>query len=309
MKTNISKWIAAVMVCAVAVVMVSCCKDDDALIVLEETSKSIELFHGEDVQVKLKSGNNIKWSSNNTWVAWVNDSGKVVGNHIGQTTIVAKNETNVENINVTVKPKYTLFDEPILSWGTSKANLMNSEGHRLISIVEDQKDVAYDYSSEKYIITTAYDFEEERLSTSILIVTKSNKESFSDEDLSELIDYMLERYQIVTFNDSYLSGMGVVFVNAYDMKSVTQAIRFLPIGNSLVIVYHPVKDESDLYYGVNIDINVELIESERGRWIEFEPTNQSRKKAQVNKPIDADIEICTNKSISASSIMPFLTRK
>ncbi len=43
MKTNISKWIAAVTVCAAAVVMESCCKDNPEIISEPDSSRTIQI--------------------------------------------------------------------------------------------------------------------------------------------------------------------------------------------------------------------------------------------------------------------------
>lgn len=100
------------MVCCA---ITACSSDDDEGSGIVVSPSSISLHYEETQQ--LKADGATSWLSEDEFVASVDQSGLVKGGHVGTTKIIATNGSKKSACEVTITPKYYLFDEPLLRWG------------------------------------------------------------------------------------------------------------------------------------------------------------------------------------------------
>lgn len=87
-----------------------------------------ELHHGDKVPIQGEYINDAKWISNFPWVATANN-GYVYAKYVGEALITSPE--NRFSINVSVKPKYKLFENSYnetlmeVKWGMSSDNVLN----------------------------------------------------------------------------------------------------------------------------------------------------------------------------------------
>lgn len=81
--------------------------------------------------------NSLVWTIEDTQVAKVNNTGLVTAGLIGETNMTVKTSDGVysESLKVTVLPTETLFEDPILNFGESKAFIKENESR---SIAEEE---------------------------------------------------------------------------------------------------------------------------------------------------------------------------
>lgn len=235
MKSDIFKSTAVMVITfIVAISFTSCSKDDP--IVLSNPSATIILHRNDEQAVSLKSGDNISWSSNNEFVATVED-GKVTGKHVGSTTIVAQNDESRIEVPVTVTPAYFLYDDPIIEFGLTKKTLLARETHELISEVTDSTDLLYNYSKGEYAFLTGYDLDDsEKLIHTIVLGNKKDEGAFNNDELKEIAYYFAERFAYIGDDED---GYGI-FINDTNLSKVTMGVHLgISKKGSLQAIYAP----------------------------------------------------------------------
>lgn len=113
------KKFALMLALALPVVMASC-SDDPKTVTLDQTS--INLVYGNTEQLT-SSEKKTEWSSNNPFVATVDDKGFVTAKHVGEAIITAAVDDAVATCKVTVTPLYTNYVFPCLQWGANQATV------------------------------------------------------------------------------------------------------------------------------------------------------------------------------------------
>ena len=149
---------------AFSLFLTSCSKDDDNGTEQEVTinPKSISLYAEETFQ--LSATNAVAWSIGDDFIAKVDNKGLVTGGHVGTTTITAKNGRYSATCEVTVNPKYNLYDTPVLDWGASMSAIQSKETHSKSSSSSSSTMLAYDYSKNGTSYALFYFFEGGRMS-------------------------------------------------------------------------------------------------------------------------------------------------
>lgn len=188
----------------VCLLSVSCSKDDnetDTQVTITPTS--ISLYY-EDTQ-QLSATNATSWNTEDEFVAEVNKNGLVTGGHVGTTKIVASNGKSSAICEVTIKPKYNLYDTPILDWNASTSSIKSQETHTFSSS-SSSTILAYDYTkSSSNPCIVMYEFENNKLySVSVFIDYQFH---------GYATNYLLERYQPV-YSDK--TSYTAIFADAYD---------------------------------------------------------------------------------------------
>lgn len=163
--------------------------DDEGISV---TPSSVSMYHKDTKQLTAEGATS--WLSNDEFVAKVDQDGLVTGMHVGTTTIVATNGKSKATCEVTINPKYILFDTPLLNWGASKSSIESSEKHSKIDLSSDDF-VVYDYTSGSTGCLLMYGFENNRLKSAMALL---NRSMYVDAGY-----YLLERYQAVGMGDEY----------------------------------------------------------------------------------------------------------
>lgn len=83
---------------------------------LEVENEKITLSNEGISFIKASSGSSINYTSENRFVATVNEGGMVAANHIGETNIIVKSNGDVVSVPVEVKAAYNYNTEPELNW-------------------------------------------------------------------------------------------------------------------------------------------------------------------------------------------------
>lgn len=116
------KVFALMLLLATTLCFYSCSEDDDSKkIVLSQTSYS--MYPDASAKIKGSGLSNIIWDSNNEFVAKAEDD-MIYSNKVGSATLYC----NEHKISVTVKPKYSLYTEPDMTWGCSKNYIISKYG-------------------------------------------------------------------------------------------------------------------------------------------------------------------------------------
>ena len=97
--------------------MTSCSKEESEVSL---SKMSYTLYHSQNEKIQGTNVNNLKWQSDNDFVAIISD-GVIKGQFVGKTNV--RESAHRLSFNVEVKPKYNLYDEPDMDWGTSIATI------------------------------------------------------------------------------------------------------------------------------------------------------------------------------------------
>ena len=177
------------LLCATFVfILPSCSNEEDEPKVNVSTlnKNSLTMYTGETATLTY-SGGTCTWSSDNELIASVS-YGVVTAKRVGVTTIRANGNT----CKVTVKPRVTKYQEPYIGWGDSMSKVKNSmNSYELLEASSNELIYKVD-SNTAY----GYLFENDKLETSILIVT-------SLSEASTLGEFCAERYIPATYVGDY----------------------------------------------------------------------------------------------------------
>lgn len=243
MKNNI---FIVVSLSYLSMMLVSCSKDNEELETKVTISPTSVSMYYDDVK-QLSSSNVTNWSSKNVFVADVDDKGLVKAAHVGTTQIIASNGQSSAVCEVIVKPKYDLYDTPILEWGISKSILQSKETHKPSKTTISGDALAYDYSKGGKSYALMYSFENDKLAK-IVVFT----------DLLSYVDvgsYLLERYQPASIESDL-----TMFFDGYTKDQITTAIglqTYKISGTTLTMVsYIPAEFSSTRSSGFYADLEI-----------------------------------------------------
>lgn len=207
--------------------MVSCSNENDDLdtnVIISPTN--VSMYYDEEKQ--LTSSNVTNWSSKNDFVAFVDEKGLIKAAHVGRTQIVASNGRSSAICEVVVKPKYDLYDTPILEWGISMGEIQSKETHKLYGPSSSKNALLYDYTKQGKLYTVMYYFINDKLSS---IVVSTDRLSYVDVGY-----YLVERYHPITSEDGT-----TVFFDEYTKNKITTAIELnleKLSGETVTMVYY-----------------------------------------------------------------------
>ena len=165
----------------------SCSKDDDvAEPSVNLSTTNIVMYHEQTK--KITAENATRWSTENDFVATVDENGLVTGGHVGTTKIIASNRSSSATCNVTIQPRYNLYDSPILDWGASISEIRNKETHEYVPTSSSSSSLVYNYTHDtENPCLVIYSFKNGEL----FWITLFLKWTY----FSYATDYLLERYQ------------------------------------------------------------------------------------------------------------------
>ena len=140
----------------------SCAKDEEDTL---DIPNNITVEVGEDFMLNV----NQDWTTTKEFVAKVDGSGKITGNHVGECDI----QCNKGKCHVTVNPNYTLYREPLCELGLTKEYVLSLYG---TPYSDNDKTVIYETGQESapYIM---YMFENEILKDAAVVVKKTYESS------------------------------------------------------------------------------------------------------------------------------------
>lgn len=135
-------------------------------------------------------------SSLNKFVAY-GSKNKIHGWHVGETTVTVNGK---KNIQVTIAPKYNLYEDPICEWGCSMDHVKKSQKQGSLNPKSTDEILAYNDAGGATLL--AYFFKNGTLSSVMAIVASNHT--------TVLADYLSERYLILPLyqgKDTYFAGM------------------------------------------------------------------------------------------------------
>lgn len=164
----------------------SCSKDDESQTEqnVKITPTNITMHYKETLQLTATNANS--WSSDDNFIAEVDNKGLVKGGHIGTTIITAKNGSSFATCEVTITPKYDIYDTPILEWGATMSSIQSKETHPKSSSSNTSSMLAYNYKKNGTPCALIYYFEGGKMSRIVVYM-----------DLLQYTNagnYLLERY-------------------------------------------------------------------------------------------------------------------
>ena len=191
------------LLCATMVCATSCEQDEGEVtnqVLLSKTSYT--MYSDATTTIEGSNLTNAIWSSNNEFVATANGS-SLSSDKVGSTNLYC----NGQKISVIVKPRYSLYTEPDMSWGSSKSSIISKYG---TPFADDGQIIMYKTtnSSVPYI---AYMFNETGLSSCGAVVQLTAG--------SSLVDFLGERYVFYSLNTSTYTAS---FAHCYGRKDNPQ---------------------------------------------------------------------------------------
>lgn len=200
--------------------LLSGCKKDDSSVMNLQT-KELSLYSGErgTLQITPKS-KECSFVSDNPLIASVSSAGEVKGITVGEAYITVSNTT--ENFSakckVTIRPKYSMYKEPYMGFGSSKATVKSNESRTLASETTD----GLLYNGEnRYIEKVVYTFENSKMSAVGCLI--------SNTYASLLGDYLAERY---VFVDADIAKNRIYYISP-DQK-IAVVLEVVSVSYSLV---------------------------------------------------------------------------
>lgn len=192
--------------------------DDDSPKPLSVNPASVSMKYDDSQQLSATGATS--WRSENEFVATVNQNGLVKGRHIGSTNIVANNGKSSGKCVVSITPRYTYYDLPILNWGASEAQIRNAETHTFNSKSGDN--LIYSYTNGTVVALVMYGFKNGALEIVMQLTPKSHYINAGY--------FIIERFQpygesngMYIFGDSmdYNKAITIVGLDYMDLASST----------------------------------------------------------------------------------------
>ena len=185
----------------------------------------------------------------NEFVAYVTKDNTVAAFHIGKTDLTVNGKKNIE---LTVTPKYTLYDDPVTNWGCDQAYVKSNQKQGTLSPKSNAQNLVYDNVGKSRGIM--YTFENGKLKSVGAVVSTSYTKEYAN--------YLAERYMMLPIekdNQTYFIGVDALTKEQAKTIVILQVYDYL----NLIAVYLPVKDYNKTRGVSNLN---ELIESAKKKY-------------------------------------------
>lgn len=245
----------SILLTVFAFLISSCSKDNpEPEAALNQTD--ITLHYDETFQLVVKKGDeNVAFSKltvsvSNEHVGEVKPTGLFEAKRVGETTITITGQGISLTAKVTVKPYHTLFSDPYLIFGNSKANVKGFEKRTLEVEIQD----ALLYKGENANIRNVmYTFDSGKLFSTFVLFTSTSfiettatyyKERFEFLGTESSEIYFIDRESKVAVVLSYNNSLG--FNAAYfDASSISMSAFNKINKEDLVEIYNSFKNNND----------------------------------------------------------------
>ena len=212
---------ALMLLLATTLCFYSCSEDDDSKkIVLSQTSYSMY----PDTSAKIKGGglSNIIWDSNNEYVAKAEDD-MIYSNKVGSAALYC----NEHKISVTVKPKYSLYTEPDMTWGCSINYIISKYGK---PYYDGGNTIIYQTNNSK-VPTIPYMFDDRGMYACGVQVKL--------QAADELFDFLDERYFFYSIDTSTYTANFAHFYGKRDNPQIDYAgqLAYQSSLGSILLIY------------------------------------------------------------------------
>lgn len=203
---TLTKFFRLVFIATLIVTFNSCDKDDEDLISLSVSEKTLNFE--DEYQIEATSNSVITYTVENEYNAEVSETGLVTARFVGETNILLENAEDNKTFKIIVEPKYNLYPEPDVEFGDTKSSIIAQFGS---DYTETTSAIGYtDYSSAAPIIMFTFDDNNILDGYSIMV---------SSAYSSTLANFLTERYLIASYDDdTYL------FINGLSTTTATMVI-------------------------------------------------------------------------------------
>jgi len=209
------------------------CGKNNESIDLKDTE--VTLYAEEEYSIKANSDTKISYESKNEYIATVTENGIVTAVTIGETSIILNNGSDNKIFKVTVKPKYDLYPNPDLSFGSTKSSIVSKYG---TPDREDENGIAYENYSYAAPIVSYRFIEDKLVSSAVIVKTSFNK---------DLLGFLFERYIYLGMDDE---GEAFLFINNLTEESATMDIVAKEFDENYWIVgYLPISSDKSVTFG------------------------------------------------------------
>lgn len=224
-KTMTNKYL--VMTFAAMSICFTSCKKEFTL-----NESSVTLNQGDQYTIGYENGTNLVYTSDNPYVATVDNNGVVTANFVGNANInVAASEGN-QILKVNVAPLYTLYEEPYLDFTMSKTEVMDMYGDTYLGqSVDGDLEMSFFQVNSKYAYAFLFTGDELEAIYAVCQYTGIDK----------VRQFLSERYSYIYEED----GM-YTYTNWLDLGITTTTYKGdINFGYGCLVCYFPV-DFSDM---------------------------------------------------------------
>lgn len=179
------------------------CGDDEETIEIDPAA--VVLNYDESKTLKA-SEKNCVWSSDDEFVATVDNNGKVTAMHVGETVIYAEKDGLIGGCRVKVEATNNNFTEPVLTWGLTTTATKKAVAAQNLGLGEPEIDTDSDlgYTTNGTFPMYVYSFVNNGLASASLSVTEEMDET---KDLGEFLDQRYYMYSDDDLNYYYIDAM------------------------------------------------------------------------------------------------------
>jgi hypothetical protein len=195
----------------IAALSASCSSSDDDDVSISLSQSEITLNGKTGTAQLTATPSNVEWSSDNPFVATINNQGLVTAIHVGQTRVIAKSGNSSKMCNVIVSPQYSTFTEPLTEFGKNKAYIISKLG-----TPNTQSDNLIAYGAATDYQVTSYTFENDKLTMCTVALRAT------DSRVTQLPLFFIERYEM---KSSKINGM-TAYYNASSESDASMYVLF-----------------------------------------------------------------------------------
>jgi len=231
-----------ILMISLFLVLFSCKKDDETPIITLDQNVAT-LHHGETIQLTVTPTQACTWSSLDTNVVTVSQTGLVTGVRLGDSKIIVRSTEN--NISAECVVHLTalsnLYQEPYFTYGQTKEYVKANETRELISETSDGLFYLGENSNIRYV---GYLFENNLVTSADVMFMNSTS------IIDEVIDFLNERYYLYGFSDGvafYDYTFGCIIGFGYDSSLGLNALYFKPDTKKSTSIYEEYMKAQTLY--------------------------------------------------------------
>lgn len=218
-------WVLALAL-PVSMAFVSCGDDnEETVLTLDQTTASVN--YNQEITLTASEKGAV-WSSDDEFVATVDQDGKVKALHVGETTITATKDGSTAKCTITVNATDDAYQFPLMSWGSTLESIKGSVGSGYV-LNEDHSDdstLFYGTGSALGYPWYVYTFKDNALDASSFTVQLDEKLEAFDK-VSAFLDQYLQAV------DTDEDTMTITYANAMSVSDATLICELAPIGDNL----------------------------------------------------------------------------
>jgi len=229
--------------------LASCSKDDDKSISVDTTTvelNALVIGSNNTHSIVVTGSNDVTYSSENSAVATVSNTGLISAITCGETYIDVESDESSAKIKVTVVPVYSTYSEPILNFTSTKSEVINQAGSKYTETTSTTGSaILYSNYSTKAPFAMYMFNSSNKLIASVILVKIAY--------ISELAKFLAERYVVIDTNGTdYIALM----VNGVSTTTDTMGVGLISYNSSYYeVMYFPYTSSTKTMKATNNNIN------------------------------------------------------